>query len=339
MKNNIQIGEKLFSNSSIFQPYLAHKQVLIVTQQNIAGIYLKKFLEILSDYQVDVVYLPQGEQNKTTESWEKILSTLIENKHERTTTLIALGGGMIGDITGFAAACYQRGVDYIQIPTSLIAQVDSAIGGKTGVNHPLGKNLIGAFYHPKCILIDIDMLTTLPDREFYSGLAEVVKYGLVADRDFFEWVENNISLIVEKNKKALLKMIKQCIEIKLKFVEQDEKDQGQRRLLNFGHTFGHALENYFVYKNILHGEAVALGMLLAAKVSAQLGWIKQEDIERIQDLLIRCKINMDFHLPPMPELIKNMQRDKKITDRKLNLILLRAIGNAEIKSDAITIFD
>jgi len=326
----IHIGHNILSDPDILLPFIQSKQVLIVTQQTIAQWYLKELQAILTGHQCDVIFLAEGEQYKNIEEWQKIISALVANKHERDTTLIALGGGMVGDMTGFAAACYQRGVNYIQIPTTLIGQVDSAIGGKTGINHPLGKNLIGAFYHPQCIIADVNTLTTLSDREFSAGLAEVVKYGLICDADFFGWLEKNIVSILAKDKNALLHIVRHCSAIKTKFVALDEKDHGERRLLNFGHTFGHALETLHGYQAILHGEAVAIGMIMAAQWSEKLGFISAADVLRIRNLLDECRIKMDLPSIPYADLIEQMHRDKKVKNGELTLVLLEKIGKAVV---------
>jgi 3-dehydroquinate synthase len=331
----IYVGKNIFTNRDMLLPHLT-KQVMIVTQQNIATLYLPKLLAALADYQCDVMYLPNGEQYKNMEHWQSILDNLILQRHERSTTLIALGGGVVGDMTGFAAACYLRGVGFIQIPTTLIAQVDAAIGGKTAINHANGKNMIGAFYQPSCVIADIDFLQTLSEREYRAGLAEVVKYGLIDDAEFFAWLEANMSLLLEKDEAAVLFAVQKSVSIKARIVSQDEKEQGLRSLLNFGHTFGHALEVANHYKEILHGEAVAVGMSMAAFLSQQLGWITHEDYQRIQALV--NQIGCMSHLPRMPlpeDFVRLMQHDKKVEAGKIHFILLRAIGKA-IKTSAVT---
>jgi 3-dehydroquinate synthase len=330
------IGQTIIDRPELLKDYIKGQQVLIVTQEEVASLYLLNLQKVLSDFQCDVHYVPQGEAYKNLEEWQKIFATLLHNRHERSTTLIALGGGIVGDMTGFAAACYQRGVNYIQIPTTLMAQVDSAIGGKTGVNHPFGKNMIGAFHHPQCVIADVNTLNTLSRREFISGLAEVVKYGLIADREFFSWLENNVEKILKHDADVLEKMVAHCVSIKTNIVMQDELDHGVRNLLNFGHTFGHALETALAYRGMLHGEAVALGMLMASELSHQLQLISENDLSRIFQLLKRLDLlqqQLDF--PDVSELISLMRRDKKIQHQSLQFIVLQNIGQA-IKTTNVT---
>jgi len=334
MQHSIYIGNNLLARKEIFAQHVHGQQVMIVTQNSIANFYLDTLKSALHDFQSDVIFLPEGEHNKIITEWQKIFDVLIEKKHDRSTTLIALGGGMVGDMTGFAAASYQRGVNYIQIPTTLIAQVDSAIGGKTGVNHGLLKNSIGAFHQPECVIADIDTLKTLSQREFVAGIAEVIKYGLIFDADFFSWLENNKTAVLNKNNDALLYIVNKAISHKLNIVRQDEKDQHVRQLLNFGHTFGHALETAFSYNTFLHGEAVAAGMLMAAALSAELGKINYSDVSRIYYLLNDCGLFLESQPVPDPmQLIDIMQRDKKNRGGKIHFILLNEIGKAEKISD------
>ncbi len=326
---HIYVGENLLSQPDVLIPHITGHQVMIVTQDTIAEHYLKPLQALLSDYQCDVITLPQGEQYKTIEQWLKILDALIAHNHERSTTLIALGGGMIGDITGFAAACYQRGTNFIQIPTSLVAQVDAAIGGKTAVNHATGKNKMGVIYQPSCVISDVNFLKTLPEREFIAGLAEVIKYGLVCDATFFVWLEKNMSALLAKENKTLQHAIATCAALKAQVVQQDEKDLGLRHILNLGHTFGHALETANEYQVILHGEAVAIGIALATKLSAELGWLTSKDVTRILQLLAQANlVKTVFDFPSAADFIRTMRQDKKIHAGKLNLILLKSIGVA-----------
>ncbi|MDR3478259.1 MAG: 3-dehydroquinate synthase [Gammaproteobacteria bacterium] len=332
----IYVGQHLLTKHNILLPYLSSKQIMIVTQENIASLYLPILKAALADYPCDVMYLPNGEQYKNIEQWQGILEKLIEQRHERNTTLIALGGGIVGDMTGFAAACYLRGVNFIQIPTTLIAQVDAAIGGKTAINHASGKNMIGAFYQPRCVIADIDFLQTLSAREYRAGLAEVVKYGLIQDADFFQWLEANMALLLSKDESALLYAVHKSASIKANFVSQDEKEQGLRSLLNLGHTFGHALEVANHYEGILHGEAVAVGIIMASFLSMQLGWISSSDHQRIQALF--DKIGCMKNLPALPlpsDFIRFMQHDKKVEAGKVHFILLKGIGQA-IKTSVVT---
>lgn len=325
----IYVGQDLISQAELLKSHIHGHQVLIVTQENIAKHYLSFLQTNLCKFQCDTFFLPEGEQYKSIPEWQKIFDALIQNKHERSTSLIALGGGMVGDMTGFAAACYQRGVNYIQIPTSLMAQVDSAIGGKTAVNHALGKNMLGAFYQPQCVISDVNVLKTLSQREFVSGLAEVIKYALIRDANFYVWLENNVDSILQRESEALLHVVSSSAAIKAEIVELDEKDHALRNLLNFGHTFGHALESALNYHNILHGEAVAYGIVVASRLSAALNLISFEDVDRIVDLLNRFGLlQTKFDFPDISYLIELMKSDKKVSNKKINYIVLNKIGEA-----------
>lgn len=331
----IYVGTQLFSQATLWAQHIHGSQVLVVTQQPLADFYLAKLQTMLAAYQCDTVLLAQGEENKNLTEWQKIFTALLQKKHERSTTLIALGGGMVGDMTGFAAACYQRGVNYIQVPTSLVAQVDSAIGAKTAINHPLGKNMLGVFYPPQSVFVDLDTLHTLPEREFIAGLAEVIKYALIADQEFFNWLETNMALVLRKDYSALLHVVTTCIHLKKNLVAHDEQDQGVRQLLNFGHTFGHALEAATHYQSWLHGEAVAMGMSIAAHVSVAQGWLSTADLNRIHQLLHAAGLLMPRStLPTAAELLTWMRRDKKVAQGQMTLILLKGIGHAEKTSIA-----
>lgn len=330
----IYIGDDLLDNPGLLRRYIRSRQVLIVTNQAIADLYLEQVKKHLQDLQCDVVLLPEGEENKTLDSVNKIFDALVEGLHHRTTTLISLGGGVIGDMTGFAAACYQRGVEFIQIPTSLLAQVDASVGGKTGVNHPKAKNMIGAFHQPRAVLIDISTLSSLPDREYQSGLAEIIKAALIKDVEFFHWLETHLSKLLQKDAKSLMYAIEQACAIKVKIVVADEKERGERALLNYGHTFGHALEQIYDYKYFLHGEAVAIGMAMAADLSSHLGWLDQESVQRIKNVLTMAKL--PIRLPnslASSTLLDRMRLDKKADDTGLKLILLKSIGHAAMVSE------
>jgi len=324
----VYVGNSLLSDRALLTRHLSGKQVLIVTQQNIAELYLNKILQALSGYECEMLYLPQGEQHKNLVSWRKIMDKLIAKHYERSSTLIALGGGLIGDLTGFAAACYLRGVNYIQVPTTLIAQVDSAIGGKTGVNHRAGKNLIGSFYHPQCVIADTQTLTSLAPREFIAGLAEIIKYGLVRDLSFFSWLESHIRDLKSGIQEVLAQAIYTSIRIKGEIVAQDEREQsGLRSLLNFGHTMGHALEAFYQYRYFLHGEAVAIGMNLAAQLSLERGWLEEQDCRRIQALLQES--GLPIQISPeidQDKLFSYLMRDKKVSAQGLRWVLLKSIG-------------
>lgn len=329
----VYIGQDCYSNPEILFPHLRSKQVLVVSQESIATHYLPRLQSVLADFQCDVVYLPEGESFKNLEQWQRILDQLFTKKHDRNTTLIALGGGMVGDMTGFAAACYLRGVNYLHMPTTLIAQVDSAIGGKTAVNYAQGKNIIGVFHQPQCVIADLDFLTTLPLRDFVAGLAEVVKYGLIDDAEFFAWLEKNIDLLLARDKKALLHAITVSAKIKAKFIVEDEKECDQRRLLNFGHTFGHALEVANDY-HILHGEAVTAGMEWATQLSMHVGWLTESASKRILLLLAKLKSRQGaISVPPAEMFIDFMQHDKKVQNGRLHFVLLKSIGQAVVTND------
>lgn len=329
----IFIGADVFSNQELLTNVIRGQQVCIVTQENIAKHYLQPLKKALTQFQVTEILLPQGETAKNLVEWQKIMDMLLAEKYERSATLIALGGGVIGDITGFAAACYLRGVNYLQIPTSLMAQVDSAIGGKTGVNHALGKNLIGAFHQPRAVIADINMLSTLTQREFVSGLAEVIKYGLIGDAEFFMWLENHILDLMQREQNTLLYAVTQSAAAKAKIVSQDEKEQGLRSLLNLGHTFGHAIETACHYQTILHGEAVALGILMSARLSVLLNWLDENAYQRIFKLLAQCQLLHIDNLPAATDILQLMKQDKKVKNNQLNLIVLKRIGEAVMTSE------
>ncbi|NRA20796.1 MAG: 3-dehydroquinate synthase [Oceanospirillaceae bacterium] len=311
--------------------YIKAKQVLVVTNETIAPLYLEKLTQLLSGYEVEQVILPDGERFKTLEYVNKIFDQLLTVKHNRSTTLIALGGGVVGDMTGFAAACYQRGVDFIQVPTTILSQVDSSVGGKTGVNHPLGKNMIGAFYQPKLVVADIDFFVTLPKREVAAGIAEIIKYGLIYDADFFVWLEENIDKLMAKNQQALTYAIMRSCEIKAEVVAKDETEQGIRAWLNLGHTFGHAIETHQGYGNWLHGEAVAAGTMMALDLSLRLGWIDAHLVARAKRLFETAMLPI---VPPnnmsVDEFIELMSVDKKVLNGKIRLILIEKLGRAVV---------
>ena len=330
----IYIDSGLFDNAELLAKHIRAKRVCIVTNTVVAPLYLEKVKAQLANYDLDEVILADGEAEKSLANFERIMSHLLTNEHGRDTTLIALGGGVIGDMTGFAAACYQRGIDFIQMPTTVLSQVDSSVGGKTAVNHPLGKNMIGAFYQPKAVVIDIDSLTTLPVREFNAGMAEVIKYGILGDYAFFVWLENNITLIKSGDKATLSQMIEKCCQCKADIVASDETEAGVRALLNLGHTFGHAIEAEQGYGNWLHGEAVATGMVLAAKLAIAMNLLEVSDLCRIESLI------KAFDLPltapnsmSCDDFTRHMRRDKKNIGGKLRFIVPTAIGQSEIRDD------
>lgn len=330
----IYIGQNLMSDGETLSRYLLKKRILIVTNETVAPLYLKQIQETMASFgEVESVTLPDGEQFKDLAHLDTIFTALLQQNYGRDSVLVALGGGVIGDMTGFAAACYQRGIDFIQIPTTLLSQVDSSVGGKTAVNHPLGKNMIGAFYQPQIVLIDTLCLHTLPAREFAAGMAEVIKYGIMWDADFFQWLEDNVTALKTLDAEALVYAISRCCEIKADVVSQDETEQGVRALLNLGHTFGHAIEAEMGYGNWLHGEAVSAGTVLAAKTAKALGLIDESIVCRIIQLLqafdlpVSAPESMDFD-----SFIQHMRRDKKVLGGQIRLVLPTAIGRADVFS-------
>jgi 3-dehydroquinate synthase len=330
----IYIGPQLLQQPELYRASIRGRQVMLVTNETVAPLYLDTVKQTLAEYQLEQVILPDGEEYKTLEVLNRIFDTLLENRFNRNCCLLALGGGVIGDMTGFAAASYQRGVDFIQIPTTLLAQVDSSVGGKTGVNHPLGKNMIGAFHQPRCVLADTDTLNTLEDRQLSAGLAEVIKYGLIMDSAFFAWLERNIDKLLARDSDALTYAIERSCQCKAEIVAADEREHGRRALLNLGHTFGHAIETGMGYGNWLHGEGVAAGMAMAADLSARHGWLADADVARVRRLLSRSRLPV----APPPELNRQqflnlMAVDKKAVDGGLRLILLNAIGAAKVSGN------
>lgn len=333
----IFVGSNLLSRNDLYSPHIHGKQVCIVTNETVAPIYLDHLKSGLNLSQVSVVVLPDGEAHKNLTTLNEIFTSLLAEKHNRTTTLIALGGGVVGDMTGFAAACYQRGVNFIQIPTTLLSMVDSSVGGKTGVNHSMGKNMIGAFYQPQAVIADISLLKTLPAREVSAGLAEVIKYGLISDADFFVWLEQNIELLMSGDEAALTYAVLRSCENKAGVVAQDEHEGGIRAILNLGHTFGHAIETAQGYGNWLHGEAVATGMVMAADLSMRRGDISKDDLQRIINLLQRANLPTKAPVDMTPDqFVELMGVDKKVLDGRLRLVLLKALGQAIVTSDIDT---
>lgn len=324
----IFVESGILSNELFLKKIIGDGQIMVITNETVAKIYLDAFLEIFP--KSSHFSIPDGEEFKNLSTLEDIFDELITRRHNRSTTLVALGGGVVGDITGFAAASFQRGVNFIQIPTTLLAQVDSSVGGKTGVNHSFGKNMIGAFHQPKAVIIDINTLTTLPAREFNAGLAEVIKYGLISDYDFFEWLEKNITSILSRDEIALRYAILSSCKNKASVVAKDEHEQGLRAILNLGHTFAHAIETVTEYKVWLHGEAVGFGMLLALDLSLSLGLIDHDSFNRAKKLISLA--NLPTSPPPGENNISNiidlMRMDKKVLDGKLRFILLNSIGDA-----------
>ena len=330
----IYIGENLLDDASLVNKNISANQVLIVSNTTVAPLYMDKLANNFKQQQVEKIILPDGEQYKTLDKMNDIITCLLEKRYSRNCCLVALGGGVIGDITGFAAASYQRGVEYVQVPTSLLAQVDSSVGGKTAVNHALGKNMIGAFHQPKAVITDTTVLETLDDRELSAGLAEVIKYGLIRDNEFFQWLQDNMEKLAGRDHDALAFAIERSCHNKAEVVAMDEKESGMRALLNLGHTFGHAIETAMNYQGYLHGEAVAVGMLMAADLSCRIGWLQQDAIDEIKSLLI--KANLPHSLPAsisVQQMLDNMAVDKKARDGKLFLVLLKSIGSAVVTDE------
>ena len=327
----IFIADHLLNDSQYFVPHIKGRQVAIVSNETIAPIYMQALESSLKDYDLIKIILPDGESCKNLDTLNLIFDDLLQARHSRKTTLIALGGGVVGDMTGFAAACYQRGVDFIQVPTTLLSQVDSSVGGKTGVNHPLGKNMIGAFYQPNVVIIDTHTLSTLPEREFSAGMAEVIKYGLICDKPFYRWLNENIDSLMARNGDALSYAIHRSCADKAKVVEQDEKESGIRAILNLGHTFGHAIETHMGYGDWLHGEAVSVGIVMAANFSRQLRHISSGEVESIIGLLKKAGLPVN---PPKEmnadDFLKHMAVDKKAIDGRIRLVLLESIGKAVV---------
>jgi 3-dehydroquinate synthase len=330
----IHIGTGLLSDPDLYRPHLHGSQVMVVTNETVAPLYLQPLRAALVGYQVGEVVLPDGEQYKTLEVWNRIFDALLHARFGRDCTLVALGGGVIGDMTGFAAACYQRGVAFIQVPTTLLAQVDSSVGGKTGINHPAGKNMIGAFHQPLAVIADTSTLATLPQRELSAGLAEVLKYGLIRDASFLSWLEAHMAELLARDADALAYIIRLSCEIKADIVAADEHEAGQRALLNLGHTFGHAIETAAGYGNWLHGEAVAVGICMAADLSARMGWLTEGDVVRIRRLVTSAGLPVG---PPADlsadRFLELMAIDKKVQDGQLRLVLLRHPGDALVTAD------
>ncbi|MBV1879243.1 MAG: 3-dehydroquinate synthase [Pseudomonadales bacterium] len=326
----IYIGSGLMSDQKLIQSRITGERVLIVTNETIAPLYLDQLKAALDGLDVDSIELPDGEQYKTLDTLNSIFDILLKNNHNRNTTIIALGGGVTGDTAGFAAASYQRGVAFLQIPTTLLAQVDSSVGGKTAVNHALGKNMIGAFYQPQAVIIDTESLSTLPKRQLAAGLAEVIKHGAMADRDYFDWLEQNLEQLLALDTVSISKAVKGSCSIKAAIVAADEKETGIRALLNFGHTFGHAIENGLGYGEWLHGEAVAAGMVMAADLSCRLGMLDPVDGQRLKNLIKRAGLPVAPPAELQGQFMTLMQRDKKVSDKGLRFVLLDKLGKARL---------
>lgn len=332
----IHIGRGLLWREESLAPFVQRKKLVVVSNTTVAPLYLERLTATLARLgcQVVPVVLPDGEQFKNWETLNLIFDVLLREHCERKTPLLALGGGVIGDMGGFAAACYQRGMPFIQLPTTLLSQVDSSVGGKTAINHPLGKNMIGAFYQPRLVLADIAALDTLPDRELKAGLAEVIKYGLIRDPEFFEWLEANLELLLARDEKALVYAVQRSCANKAEVVAADERESGERALLNLGHTFGHAIETGLGYGVWLHGEAVAAGTLIAAELSMNLGWLTRADLDRIARLFVRAGLPVRGAPLGAERYLELMRHDKKVEDGRMRLVLLEAIGKAVVSDVA-----
>lgn len=330
----ILIQANLLDDPQVLTSHLLTKKVVVVTNDLVEPLYFPIVSRALAGYEVSKIVVPDGEQHKNLESFEMVISKLLEMSAGRDTTLIALGGGVIGDLTGFVAASFQRGMPFIQVPTTLLSQVDSSVGGKTAVNHPLGKNMIGAFYQPKAVLIDTNSLSTLPKREFAAGMAEVIKYGVIYDPEFFVWLEDNQQDIKQQKLSALQYMIARCCEIKAEIVAIDERESGLRAILNLGHTFGHAIEAEQGYGNWLHGEAVAAGIVLASAVATKMNWLEASEFSRIESLL------QAFDLPTIApsdmtydDFVRHMRHDKKVQAGQLFFVIPKGIGKAVVTNE------
>jgi 3-dehydroquinate synthase len=332
----IEIGSGLLGRADLIVPYLKVPQVALVSNETVAPLYLDALARPLRERGVRVteIILPDGERHKTWQTLSRIYDALLENRCERAATVIALGGGVIGDLAGFAAATYQRGVPFIQVPTTLLAQVDSSVGGKTGINHPLGKNMIGAFYQPRLVLADTDTLKTLPERELRAGLAEVIKYGLIRDLPFLEWLEANLAKLLARDREALTYAVERSCINKAEIVAADETESGVRALLNLGHTFGHAIEAGMGYGEWLHGEGVAAGTVMAADLSRRLGWLSEADVQRIIRLLRSAGLPVAGPALGADRYLELMSLDKKVAGGKLRLVLLEALGRGVISAEA-----
>ena len=321
--------------AAVLAPLVGGQQVAIITNETVAPLYLQPVLDALGQRQVDVYQLPDGEAYKTLASYEAVTTFLLNAKHNRSTCLIALGGGVVGDLCGFVAATFQRGVDFIQIPTTLLAQVDSSVGGKTAVNHPAGKNMIGAFYQPKAVLADTSVLATLPPREYAAGLAEVVKYGVIDDAEFFVWLEDNVAGLLARSPQVLQQVILRSCASKAKVVSEDERESGRRAILNYGHTFGHAIEKVAGYGQWLHGEAVAIGMMMAAHLSVRHCGFAPTDARRLESLLAALGLptTLGKHELTVDAMVEAMGMDKKVSDGRLKFVLAQSLGDVILCDD------
>ncbi|WP_180111115.1 MULTISPECIES: 3-dehydroquinate synthase [unclassified Acinetobacter] len=340
---HVELGERRYpifigsdlNPESLLEPYIHGKQVMIVSNTTVAPLYLQHYVRAIEGLgkTVATCILPDGEKFKNSEHLNLIFDALLESGFNRDCTVLALGGGVIGDMAGFASACFQRGVYFIQVPTTLLSQVDSSVGGKTGINHPLGKNMIGAFQQPQVVLADMAQLKTLPARELSAGLAEVIKYALLGDVEFLTWLEQHMDALVAGDATLLAEAVYRSCAHKARIVANDEKEQGERALLNLGHTFGHAIESYLGYGEWLHGEAVATGMVMAADLSHRMGWITAEDLERTKKIILRAQLPIVCPKIPLEDFLAYMSHDKKVLNGQLRLILLKSLGQAIITKE------
>jgi 3-dehydroquinate synthase len=329
----IFIGAGALELTAEFEKFIPARDILLVTNTTVGPLYSARVAAALAPRRCVEIVLPDGEVHKTFANISRMMDVLIANRFARDACVVALGGGVVGDMSGFAAACYQRGIAFVQMPTTLLAQVDSSVGGKTGVNHPGGKNMIGAFHQPAAVFADTNALATLPDRELRAGLAEVIKYGLIVDRDFFDWLEANAANLLARDAAALTHAIKRSCEIKAEIVARDEHERGDRALLNLGHTFGHAIESATNYSTWLHGEAVGAGMLLAADVSQRLGWVSPADVARVENVLGKFGLRTDVSSLSAATLAENMKIDKKVAAGRIRLVLLKGIGKSVVTGE------
>ena len=330
----IFIGAGILNKPELITPHIKGRSIAIVSNTTVAPLYLDRIHDLTSDYSSIDITLPDGEKYKTMETLGQIHTEMLQARCDRKTTLIALGGGVVGDVSGFASASYQRGINFIQVPTTLLSMVDSSVGGKTGVNHPLGKNMIGAFHQPQCVIIDTETLNTLEDRELSAGIAEIIKYGYINDLEFIDWLDENMEKLLNRDEEALAYAIFKSCEHKAKIVAADEKETGQRALLNLGHTFGHAIETGMGYGNWLHGEAISAGMVMAAELSKEMGWLSEADVESMRALLKKANLPVDPPKEISPERFSElMSIDKKVQDGVLHLVLMKSLGDSIISSD------
>lgn len=330
----IFIGQNLQAQD-LLAAHITGQQVMVVTNTTVAALYLDAYLAQFAalNKSVATCILPDGEKYKDFVHLHMIFDALLEAGFNRDCTIVALGGGVVGDMAGYAAASFQRGVNFIQIPTTLLSQVDSSVGGKTGINHPLGKNMIGAFKQPEAVIADMSVLDTLAERELSAGLAEVIKYALLGDIEFLAWLETNMPALMRREKTVLAEAVYRCCAHKARIVANDETEKGERALLNLGHTFGHAIESYLGYGEWLHGEAVATGMLMAATLSAQLGWLSEQDVARVKNILLAANLPIACPAIPLEDFLAYMSHDKKVLNGQLRLILLKQLGEAIITQD------